>query len=345
MIRQVAGRTVSTSDRQTHSLVLWAGLLLLLLVALAALKSGAVYVTWKDFGALLFQVQGADDFQRSILFQLRLPRILFAIAAGGALAVSGAALQALFRNPLAEPGLIGLSAGSALGVVLSLVLGWGALWLNGLAGFAGALLATLAAYLFGKRSRSVAGLLLAGIAINAFAMSLVGLVISFSSDAQLRSFVFWSLGSLARANWVSVTWLVPWSLLCSAYLCLQWRVLNALLLGEREAHHLGFNLVQVRRKMVMAIALLVGPLVAVTGGIAFVGLIIPHMLRMWRGADYRLLLPLSWLGGATALLLADWVARVAVVPAELPVGVITSLVGGPFFLWLLARSGRPGAVI
>ncbi len=340
MIQSWAARVLALTDLLRRSGVLWVGLLLLVGVALAALKSGAVQVSWPDYAALLFQADAADDFQRSVVFQLRLPRILFAIAAGGALALSGAAMQALFRNPLAEPGLIGLSAGAALGVVLCLLMGQTRLWQTGLAGFAGALLATLAAYQFGKRYPGVAGLLLAGIAINAFAMSLVGLVISFSSDAQLRSFSFWSLGSLARANWTGVSWLLPWTLLWSVYLCRQWRVLNALLLGEREAHHLGFDLARVRRSMVTAIAMLVGPLVAVTGGIAFVGLVVPHVLRLWRGADHRLLLPLSWLGGAVALLLADWVARLAIVPAELPVGVITSLVGGPFFLWLLARASR-----
>jgi iron complex transport system permease protein len=272
---------------------------------------------------------------QTVLFELRLPRVLFAIIVGGALALSGAVMQALFRNPLAEPTLIGISAGASLGAVTALLLGFGSLLSTGLAGFAGATLATVAAYLVGRRIPGVAGLLLAGIAINAFALSLVSLLITFASDTQFRSFAFWSLGSLTRASWSSLVWLLPWSVLLSLLLVLRWRVLNALLLGEREAQHLGFDLKRVRLELIFGICLLVGPLVAVTGGIAFIGLVMPHVVRMWLGADHRLLLPMSWIGGAVALLLADGLARLVVMPAELPVGVITSLVGGPFFLWLL----------
>ena len=312
-------------------------LTILCVVALAALKSGAIPISWSELYSLLFHSAEGDAFQRSVVFQLRLPRIMFAMIVGSALAVSGTAMQALFRNPLAEPGLIGLSAGAALGAVLALMLGFGSLLITGLAGFLGALAATLVAYLLGKKYSGLAGLLLAGIAINACAMSLVSLMITFASDSQLRSFAFWSMGSLTRASWPGVMFLLPWTMLWTFVICRQWRVLNALLLGEREAYHLGFDLVRVRRIMILAIAMLVGPLVAVTGGVAFVGLVVPHILRMRVGADHRLLLPLSCLAGATTLLLADWLARVIVLPGELPVGVVTSLIGGPFFLWLLTR--------
>ena len=187
----------------------------------------------------------------------------------------------------------------------------------------------------------VSGLLLAGIAVNAFALSLVSLLITFAADTQFRSFAFWSLGSLTRASWTSLGGLLPLSVLLSLWLMMRWRLLNALLLGEREAQHLGFALNHVRRELIIVICLLVGPLVAVTGGIAFIGLVMPHVMRLWLGADHRLLLPMSWIGGAVALLLADSLARLVLVPAELPVGVITSLVGGPFFLWLLlSKVGR-----
>lgn len=307
------------------------------MVAVLALKSGAVAVSWPEFLSLLFKDSSADSFQRSVVFQLRLPRILLAMIVGAALALSGVVMQALFRNPLAEPGLIGLSAGAALGCVCALSLGFAGLFATGLAGFTGALAATLVAYLLSKKYPGVAGLLLAGIAINACAMSLVSLLISYASDTQLRSYSFWSMGSLTRANWSLIAAFLPWTLAWSFYLLRQWRVFNALLLGEREAHHLGFDLVGLRRRLILAVAMLVGPLVAVTGGVAFVGLIVPHILRMRFGADHRLLLPLSCLTGATALLLADWLARLLVLPGELPVGVVTSLVGGPFFLWLLMR--------
>lgn len=326
--------------KDRKALLLAGAMLAMLGWALIALRAGAVDMSWSDFFALLLGRESVDPLLQTVLFELRMPRILFAIIVGGALALSGTVMQALFRNPLAEPTLIGISAGASLGAVAALMLGFGSLLASGFAGFAGAIIATSSAYLIGRRAPGVAGLLLAGIAINAFALSLVSVLITFASDTQFRSFAFWSLGSLTRASWSGLVWLLPWSVLISLWLVARWRVLNALLLGEREALHLGFALNRVRRELIIAICLLVGPLVAVTGGIAFIGLVMPHILRRWLGADHRLLLPMSWIGGAMALLLADGLARLVVMPAELPVGVITSLVGGPFFLWLLLR-GTP----
>ena len=310
-------------------------MLILFCLTLLSLRAGAVDVSWSDFFVLISGRETGDPILQTVLFELRLPRVLFAIIVGGALALSGAVMQALFRNPLAEPTLIGISSGASLGAVTALLFGFGSVLATGLAGFTGAMVATVAAYLVGRRMPGVAGLLLAGIAINAFALSVVSLLITFTSDTQFRSFAFWSLGSLTRASWSSLVWLLPWSVLLSLWLVLRWRVLNALLLGEREAQHLGFDLKRVRLELIFGICLLVGPLVAVTGGIAFIGLVMPHVVRLWLGADHRLLLPMSWVGGAAALLLADGLARLVLMPAELPVGVITSLVGGPFFLWLL----------
>jgi iron complex transport system permease protein len=310
-------------------------MLILFCLTLLSLRAGAVDVSWSDFFALISGRETGDPILQAVLFELRLPRVLFAIIVGGALALSGAVMQALFRNPLAEPTLIGISSGASLGAVAALLFGFGSVLATGLAGFTGAMVATVAAYLVGRRMPGVAGLLLAGIAINAFALSVVSLLITFTSDTQFRSFAFWSLGSLTRASWSSLVWLLPWSVLLSLWLVLRWRVLNALLLGEREAQHLGFDLKRVRLELIFGICLLVGPLVAVTGGIAFIGLVMPHVVRLWLGADHRLLLPMSWMGGAAALLLADGLARLVLMPAELPLGVITSLVGGPFFLWLL----------
>lgn len=317
-----------------------AGFLVLLCLAVFSLRSGAMAVSWADFFALMAGRESGDPLLSTVLFELRLPRVLFAMFVGGALGLSGAVMQALFRNPLAEPTLIGISAGASLGAVTALLLGFGSLFVTGLFGFSGAVLATVSAYLVGRRLPGVAGLLLAGIAINALALSLVSLFITFASESQFRSFAFWSLGSLTRASWTSLAWLLPWSFLLSLWLVTRWRVLNALLLGEREAHHLGFDLKAVRFELIIGICLLIGPLVAMTGGIAFIGLVMPHVVRLWFGADHRLLLPMSWMGGAAALLLADGLARWVVMPAELPVGVITSLVGGPFFLWLLLHRGE-----
>ncbi|OZI37489.1 iron ABC transporter [Bordetella genomosp. 10] len=312
-------------------------------VALLAASSGAVRIPLADALRLLWShtpQKPDDELWRNVLFNIRLPRVLFAAVTGAGLAVCGAALQALFRNPLAEPGLVGISAGGALGAVSAIVLTSGGYAVIAPAAFAGSLAATACAYLVGRRAPGVAGLLLAGVAINTVAGSLIGLLTYLASDNQLRDLTFWSMGSLAGANWRLLAFLGPWTLLCSAWLIGQWRVMNALLLGEREAGHLGYALTSVRRRLVMATALIVGPLVAATGGIGFIGLVVPHLLRMTLGADHRRLLPASILAGALALLLADWLARVAVIPAELPIGLVTSLVGGPFFLWLLARGRR-----
>lgn len=312
-------------------------------VALAASSSGAVQIPLRDMPALLFGDPTQDDaLWRNVLIDIRLPRVLFAMVAGAALAVSGAAMQALFRNPLAEPGLIGISAGGSLGAVAAIVLTSGGFWVLAPAAFAGSLLATFCAYTLGRRVPGMAGLLLAGIAINAVAGAMIGLFTFVANDAQLRDLTFWTMGSLAGANWALLAFLGPWVLAMSWWLMRQWRVMNALLLGEREAQHLGYALKRVRAQLVLACALIVGPLVAATGGIGFVGLVVPHLVRMTLGANHRWLLPACVLGGALALTLADWLSRVAVVPAELPIGLVTSLVGGPFFLWLLARGRRHG---
>ncbi len=313
----------------------------LLVVALAASASGAVSIPLHAWPELLWGTPDAGNaLWRNVLIDIRIPRVLFALIAGAALAISGAAMQALFRNPLAEPGLIGISAGGALGAVGAIVLTAGGFWIMAPAAFLGSLLATFGAYALGRRVPGVAGLLLAGIAINAVAGALIGLFTFIANDAQLRDLTFWSMGSLAGASWKLVGFLGPWILLLCWWMMRQWRIMNALLLGEREAQHLGYALKRVRAQLVLATALIVGPLVAATGGIGFVGLVVPHLLRMTLGADHRWLLPACVLGGALALTLADWLARVAVVPAELPIGLVTSLVGGPFFIWLLARGRR-----
>ncbi|ANN80419.1 FecCD family ABC transporter permease [Bordetella flabilis] len=315
--------------------------LALALVGLAASASGAVSIPLSELPDLLWHAATPrTELWRNVLLDIRMPRVVFAFVAGAALAVSGAAMQALFRNPLAEPGLIGISAGGALGAVAAIVLTSGGFQLVAPAAFAGSLAATLCAYALGRRVPGVAGLLLAGIAINAVAGSMIGLITFVANDAQLRDITFWTMGSLAGANWRLLAFLGPWTLLMSLWLMRQWRVMNALLLGEREAQHLGYALRRVRAQLVLACALIVGPLVAATGGIGFVGLVVPHLVRMTLGANHRWLLPACVLAGALALTLADWLSRVAVVPAELPIGLVTSLVGGPFFLWLLARGGK-----
>ena len=329
------------SWRVSAPMALWLLTLALALAMLGAIAHGAVAIPLRDLPTLLWGAPTPDNaLWRNVLIDIRLPRVLFAAVTGAGLAISGAAMQALFRNPLAEPGLIGISAGGSLGAVAAIVLTSGGFWITAPSAFAGSLLATMCAYAVGRRVPGVAGLLLAGVAITATSFSVIGLFTFVATDAQLRDLTFWNMGSLGGANWKILAFLGPWVLSMSVWLISQWRVMNALLLGEREAQHLGYALGRVRAQLVLASALIVGPLVAATGTIVFVGLVVPHLVRMTLGANHRWLLPATVLAGALALVLADWMARTVVVPAELPIGLVTGLVGGPFFLWLLARGRR-----
>ena len=284
-----------------------------------------------------------DMVSANVLLNIRLSRVVLGVLTGAALGVSGAVMQSLFRNPLAEPGLVGLSAGASLGAVIAIVLTGGGLFLIGGFAFVGGLGATLLAYSLGGRSHQRAGLLLAGIAINVVVGSAMGMMVIRANDAQLRDLTFWNMGSLSAADWSLLVWLTPWTMVVGCLLLTQWRELNALLLGEREAFHLGFHPRRLRWRLMILVALMVAPIVAVTGGIGFVGLVVPHLVRLWRGADHRWVLPASAMAGALALTLADWLGRTLMAPTELPIGLVTSLVGGPFFIWLLLRDRRASA--
>jgi len=324
---------INLKKRQRGLVLIAAGLCF---ATLMAITQGAYPINLMD---LLTWLLGGpiDQVTENIVLNIRLPRVLLGLLTGAALGLSGAVMQALFRNPLAEPGLVGLSAGASLGAVIAIVLTGGGLLLVGGFAFVGALGATFLAYTLGQRSSSNAGLLLAGIAINTIVFSAMGLMIIRADDAELRDLTFWNMGSLAAGNWVILAWLAPWITITSCLLMQHWRALNALLLGDHETYHLGFDLRRLRWRLITLIALSVAPTVAITGGIGFVGLTIPHLVRLWLGADHRWVLPASCLGGALALTLADWVARVAMPPMELPIGLVTSLIGGTFFVWLLIR--------
>jgi iron complex transport system permease protein len=272
-----------------------------------------------------------------ILFELRLPRTLLAMFAGASLSVGGVMMQTLFRNPLAEPGLVGVSAGASMGAVLALWLGFNGFYSTSASACLGALGASWLAWWVAQRNPMPAQLLLAGIAINALVISLVSLLMSLSDDQTLRSIVFWSLGSLARAQLEPVLGVGVWVLVVLIGLQRQSKALNALLLGTRQARHVGLNVDRFRTQLLIVTALLVAPVVALTGVISFVGLVVPNLLRMRMGTDHRGLLPAAACFGAMAVLLADLLCRVAVQPAELPVGVVTSLLGAPFFIYLLWR--------
>jgi iron complex transport system permease protein len=281
--------------------------------------------------------------QEAVLLGIWLPRVVLAAMVGASLALSGAVLQGLFRNPLADPALIGVSSGAALAAAATIVLGAaGALggMLLPLCAFGGGLAATLFIYALAQRGGStiLTVMLLAGIAVNALAMAGIGLFSFLSTDEQLRNISFWTLGSLASASWGLLATLLPFIGVGLTVLMRLAAPLDALALGEAQARQLGVEIRRVKRAAVLSGALLVGALTAVTGVIGFVGLVAPHMVRLACGPSHRVLLPASALVGAILVLMADSVARVVVAPAELPLGVLTAMAGAPFFLTLLLRS-------
>ncbi|MEW9836019.1 FecCD family ABC transporter permease [Mesorhizobium marinum] len=285
---------------------------------------------------------------RVIVYDIRLPRVVMGTLIGAALAVSGAVMQGLFRNPLADPGLVGVSAGSSLGAVAVIVLGAGVLapltallgdYALPLAAFIGGLVTTLVLYGISTRQgrTSVATMLLAGIALAAMAMAFTGVLIFVADDRQLRDLTFWSLGSLAGATWQKIGAVAPIIVLALAATPFLARGLNALALGEPTAGHLGIPVQRLKYTAIVSVSAAVGAAVAVSGGIGFVGIVVPHLLRLLIGPDNRYLLPASALLGASMLLLADAISRTIVAPAELPIGIVTASVGAPFFLWILLR--------
>ncbi|WP_174718627.1 iron ABC transporter permease [Rhizobium sp. 11515TR] len=285
---------------------------------------------------------------RIVIFDIRLPRAVLGFLIGGGLAVSGAVMQGLFRNPLADPGLIGVSAGSSLGAVAMIVLGAGALaplaHLFGIfslpiAAFIGGLTTTILLYKVATRygQTSIATMLLAGIALGSLALAATGILIYMADDRQLRDLTFWSMGSLAGSTWSKVAGAGPIILLSLLPLPFMARGLNALTLGEAAAFHMGISVQRLKNIAIVSVAAAVGASVAVSGGIGFIGIVVPHILRMVIGPDHRFLLPASALLGGSLLVVADVVARTIVSPAELPIGILTAGVGGPFFLWMLLR--------
>lgn len=325
--------------------------LVVLLVAscIAAVCIGPMRIPVSDVVAFA-RGDGAtlDPATRTVIESIRLPRVVLGALIGAALAVAGAALQGLFRNPLADPALIGISAGAACGAVTVIVLGhsllpalpaWLAPWLLAGAAFAGCLVATLTMLRLSLHEGQpvVATMLLAGIAINALAGAITAFVVFLANDQQVRDVTFWLMGSLGAAQWAKVVLVAPVVLVGIAVLPAVARSLNAMLLGEAEARHLGFDVRRTKWLVVLLSSVMVGVSVAFAGVIGFVGLVVPHAIRLVAGPDHRFLLPASALLGAALLVTADILARCVVAPAELPLGILTSILGAPFFLWLLVR--------
>ncbi|MFI9309360.1 FecCD family ABC transporter permease [Streptomyces triculaminicus] len=285
-----------------------------------------------------------DRVGESVLWNVRLPRLALALLVGASLGCAGALMQGVFGNPLAEPGVIGVSSGAAVGAVASIALGLGFLgtWTVTACAFAGGLATVLLVYALARSGgrTEVVTLILTGIAVNAFAGALIGLCVFLADNAQLTQITFWQLGSLAQATWPKVLAVLPCALAGLAVAPWYARKLDLLALGERPARHLGVDVERLRLILVLVVALLTAAAVAVAGIITFVGLLVPHLLRMAAGPGHRFLVPGSALGGALVLVAADLAARTAAQPAELPLGVLTALFGSPFFFVLLRRTRR-----
>jgi iron complex transport system permease protein len=328
--------------------VLLVGGAFLFLAGLTSLGVGAVDLPLRALPGMLRAGPGSVEDGAAVLWAIRLPRVILGALVGATLAVAGTALQGVFRNPLADPALIGVSSGASLGAALCLVVGprlipEGATtilpWLLPVVAFAGALLATMIVLVVASAGgqREIVTMLLTGIAIAALAQAGTGLLVTVATDAQLRSLSFWTLGSLGGATWEAILPAAGPMLLALLLLPRDAVALDLLLLGDAEAEHLGVRVRTVTRRVIALSALGVGAAVAASGLIGFIGLVVPHALRLLLGPSHRGLLPAAMLVGAVALVLADTLARTIAAPIELPIGVVTALLGAPVFLGMVLR--------
>jgi len=329
--------------------LVWVLVILLPVAGLVSMTVGTVNISLLDaFNAALGHSNSLQI--ESILFDIRLPRILLAVFVGAVLASTGAVMQGLFRNPLADPSLIGVSSGASVGASLMIVTAGGFIQGGALVGlslvavgaFIGGFAATLLVYRLATSGigTSVTTMLLAGIAIGALAGALNSLLTYFSDNDMLRQISLWQMGNLSGASWLKVGIMGAVAILLMLLFPRDSRALNALLLGESEARHLGIDVQQVKRRLIVLTALGVGVSVALAGLVGFVGLIMPHIVRLAIGPDHRWLVPASALAGATLLVIADSLARIVVIPAELPTGILTALLGAPFFVALLLQQRK-----
>ena len=305
---------------------------LMLLALLLSLCAGEQWISPGDW----FTPRG-----ELFVWQIRLPRTLAVLLVGAALAISGAVMQALFENPLAEPGLLGVSNGAGVGLIAAVLLGQGQLpnWALGLCAIAGALIITLILLRFARRHLSTSRLLLAGVELGIICNALMTWAIYFSTSVDLRQLMYWMMGGFGGVDWRQ-SWLMLALIPVLLWICCQSRPMNMLALGEISARQLGLPLWFWRNVLVAATGWMVGVSVALAGAIGFIGLVIPHILRLCGLTDHRALLPGCALAGASALLLADIVARLALAAAELPIGVVTATLGAPVFIWFLLKAGR-----
>ncbi|WP_299773688.1 iron ABC transporter permease [uncultured Tateyamaria sp.] len=320
----------------------------LVVVGLFSLTIGATDVSLGPALQKLVKGQSLTRTEAIVLWDIRAPRLALGVLVGAALAMGGTVMQGLFRNPLADPGLVGVSAGAGLGAISAIVLvGFAPAWLVRnvgdhlvpVAAFLGGWGSTLLLYRVSTRRgrTSVATMLLAGIALGALAGALSGILVYISDDRQLRDLTFWGLGSLGGASWAKALAAGPIIVISVLAACALGRGLNGLALGEATAAHIGLNVQRVKNVAILTVAAATGAAVAVSGGIGFIGIIVPHLLRLATGPDHRPLLINAALLGALLLVLADVIARVIIAPAELPIGIVTAILGAPVFLWILLR--------
>ena len=329
--------------------------ILLVVVVLIATGTGAMHMSPLQVLAILLQKTGItipityEDNMPGVLWMIRLPRVLLGVLIGAGLGIAGASLQGLFRNPLADPGLIGISSGASMAAVVMIIIQHALpvfpalnFYALNLAAFAGAVITTLFIFRIAHSGGQaiVSTMLLAGIAVRALCESVTGLMTYIANNEQLRSITFWSLGSLGGASWQTVLGVTPFIFIPLIFLPRLAPALNLLSLGEREAMHSGVNVPILKVQLVVFATMSVAAGVAVAGIIGFIGLIVPHIVRQFTGPDYRVLLPASALSGAMLLTIADLICRTIVAPAELPVGIITAVVGAPFFIWLIIKEKK-----
>ncbi|MFG3342246.1 FecCD family ABC transporter permease [Glycomyces sp. NPDC048151] len=280
----------------------------------------------------------------SVLWNIRFPRVALGVIVGACLACAGALMQGMFGNPLAEPGVIGVSSGAAVGAVAAIAFGltFAGNWTIPVCAFVAGL-ATVSLVYFLSRSggrTEVVTLVLTGVAVNGLAGALIGMFIFYADNDEITAITFWQMGSLSQATWPKILAILPLAALGLLTAPRYARRLDLLALGERPARHLGVDVERLRLHLIVIVALLTGAAVAVSGVIGFIGLVVPHLLRMAAGPGHRALLPLSTLGGAAVIVWADLAARTVAAPAEIPLGILTALVGSPFFFWLLRRTRR-----
>lgn len=319
--------------------------IVLLLALLLSIAIGSVFIPLNEIWNVL---RGAGNgIFASIIWKIRLPRTALVALTGAALGISGASYQGLFRNPLADPFLIGVASGAGLGAVIAMSIQWPYSFLGLMAvpfmAFITALLTILLVYVIARIGRTVptTNLILAGVAISSFAASLTSFLMLRSTN-EVRRALSWLFGGSLQGGWTPILAILPFLILGVMVLLFNGHALNLLQFGDDQAQQLGLNVTRRRAVILIAASLITATAVSFSGIIGFIGLIVPHLMRLWSGADYRRLLPLSLLGGASALLISDVIARVVLAPQEIPVGIVTALAGAPFFLWVLRRSKSQG---